>query len=149
MRAKTPAIIAVVLISFLRSQGELPYFKFLPEYSDNYEEAVKKATEIKYLDLSLQKLNELPDLSPFINLEWLDISFNRMTSMHPSICKLTKLKYLNISGLYNITSLPECIKNLTKLDTLKMVDMRLSDAEIKKVQKLLPNTTIILKEEFK
>lgn len=132
----------------LKSQVEISYFKFTPEYSDDYESAKKTPEKIKYLDLSLQKITTLPDLSIFTNLEWLDISFNKITSFGTSICQLKKLKYLNISGNYNVTSIPDCFKNLTTLDTLKAVDMRLPEKEFDKLKSFLPKTVIIRKEKF-
>ncbi len=54
----------------------------------------------------MQKMEELGDsISLFVNLESLDISFNRFKSLPESIISLPNLKYLSISGCYDLETI--------------------------------------------
>ena len=77
----------------------------------------KLSSSIIYLDVSGHTIKELPDLSKFRNLVYLDLFENRIGSIPPSIKKLKKLRYLNVS-INKIKFLPREIFELTKLETL-------------------------------
>nr|KYP63677.1 Putative disease resistance protein At4g11170 family [Cajanus cajan] len=65
-------------------------------------------------------LKELPDFSKAINLERIDLRFCvGLTSVHPSVFSLNKLKKLNLGGCFSLTSLQSNIH----LDSLRYLSL--------------------------
>ncbi|KAF6021714.1 hypothetical protein EB796_019979 [Bugula neritina] len=80
---------------------------------------------IRVLKLNHNHLNSIPDLSPFTDLEFLDLSYNKISFIGPFIFSSnTRLLHLNISFnnslLSNETISRDSFKGLTTLKTLRL-----------------------------
>ena len=76
---------------------------------------------IKKLNLHNCKISAISsEISVFANLEEIDATHNVITSLHPSMAKLTKLRKLNLMG-NKITEFPQV---LFKMPWLREVDFR-------------------------
>ena len=123
MKKSNLLIAFIVLLSsaFTTPQGD-PCMEGITYYS--LEEALKEPLKVKVLDLAMQsptKLTTLPaSIGKLINLECLDVSFNRISSLPPEMKNLKKLKTLNLSGNRYLAKLPEVIKEITCLETLNL-----------------------------
>lgn len=76
---------------------------------------------LRVLDLSENNIDKFAD-NDFVqleNLEELDLSYNKLTYLPPSIGKLKKLKKLNLSG-NRISYLPKEFENLVELKSLDL-----------------------------
>ena len=71
----------------------------------------KDYSRITELDLSYKKLNELPDLSKYTNLEILYCNHNNLTNLDNLPQSLKELDCDNNPLIYNFTSTLENIKN--------------------------------------
>ncbi len=121
---------------------------YSPHYFNSLEEALKNPERVWYLDLSMQKLTQLPEeIGTLTNLRRLDISFNRLTTLPNSLANLKRLEVLDMSGLYNMSQAPAVLQHMTHLKELYLIDHRLPPAEVEKIKKWLPNTKIYLKVE--
>jgi len=81
-------------------------------------------TGIRVLKLNHNHLNSIPDLSPFTDLESLDLSYNKISFIGPFVfASNTRLLHLNISFnnilLSNETISRDSFKGLTTLKTLR------------------------------
>jgi hypothetical protein len=116
------------------------------------------------LDLSSNGLTEVSSLGSFKALQELNLSANKITSLPDDMYALAQLKHLYISknGLQSLpasvtdldeletldlrfnqlTELPKDIRYLSKLRTLHLEGNNLSDAQVKKYRKMLPNCNI-------
>lgn len=113
------------------------------------ERALAKPDEVYRLDLSGQKLKEVPDLRIFKNLNALDLSQNKLKTLpdwigqlgymqelrvsrnklvvFPElICKLRHLKRLDLSR-NALTGLPKCMGGLKEMTSLDLWDNDLAD----------------------
>lgn len=91
-----------------RQLAQEPIFTSLSEALKNPEKAYR-------LDLSKQKLRELPDtLFSLYNLQELKLAKNKLQNISPKIGNLTNLQKLDISR-NNLSDFPSTIGNLTNL----------------------------------
>ncbi|MDR0373114.1 MAG: leucine-rich repeat domain-containing protein [Nitrososphaerota archaeon] len=82
--------------------------------------AISNFIQLKYLDLSYNNLENLPnELQKLTNLQTLNIAGNRLGSLPDWIQKLTNLQTLNTS-YNNLGALPDWIQKLTNLQTLNI-----------------------------
>lgn len=86
----------------------------------NLAEAAKRPTTVYHLDLSRQKLDEVPErVFSFKNLKSLNLSKNKISQLSPAIAGLSKLEELDLS--YNrLSLLPYQFASLSKLTTLNL-----------------------------
>lgn len=85
------------------------------------QEALKNPLQVCYLDLSRQNLTELPEeILRFINLRSLYLNFNK------------------------ITTLPEEIRNLKNLTLIDLTGNPITNNEVEKIRKLLPDADIVV-----
>lgn len=108
----------VLLLSSNISQAQLLSLTELEEKEIfSYEEAILNPEKVYKLDLRKHKLNELPELKQFPNLQWLTLSRNKITEIPEEIFQLTKLQYLDLSK-NKIDLIPKEIGNLIHLKKL-------------------------------
>lgn len=108
------------------------------------EDAMVNPLDVKYLDLSLQKLTALPvEVLQMKNLECLDLSFNRIATLPAEIVQLEKLRYLNLVGTRYLTKVPAVLVNVKSLQVLELGDHpEWTAAKYAEAQKLLPKVKI-------
>ena len=97
---------------------------------------------LKKLYLDDMELTSLPEsIENLTNLEWLHLGYNKLETLPDSIVNLKNLEKL---WLYQnkLTSLPEDMDKLTNLNYLVLHNNPISDEEIERIKKLLPNTDI-------
>ncbi len=93
---------------------------------NSIEEALKAPEKVVILDLSKQKLSEVPDeIILFTNLQQLNLSNNKLLELPNFITKLPKLSYLNISA-NKLSSLPQNIGNLNQLSSIDFSKNKIS-----------------------
>lgn len=144
------------VLAELNGQDEVIVLKDTVAYS--LDEALKSPEDILILDLSKQKLKELPnDFGPLINLkelyldknklkalprslascenlEVISISKNKFVDFPMIICYLSQLKSLDIST-NEIAELPDCLGELIHLEYIYMVGNEVASIS-KKLEKL-------------
>ena len=104
-------------------------------------EGIDKLTNLKRLYLSYNELTNLPKgIDKLTNLERLSLHNNKLTTLPKGITNLTNLKYLYLSN--NELSSLKGIEKLTNLERLSLHNNPISDEEIERIQKLLPDTKI-------
>jgi Leucine-rich repeat (LRR) protein len=110
---KTYYLIISLLFTFI-CQAQQPCYKSL-------EEALKQKDCVTCLDLSKQRLKQIPnEVFEFPNLEKLILNKNKIKHIPDSLSTLRNLHYLDLSSNY-IDSLPPSLSELS-LDTLIMWD---------------------------
>lgn len=136
----------------------------IPYYS--IEQALNYIDKAKTLNLSDKGLQELsPDIGKLIFLNELNLSQNNLKKLPEEIWQLKDLKFLYLSGnqlislpkqinnLKNLEvlmlnknelkSLPKELGELKKLKMLKVADNKISEKDIERIKKLLPDCHII------
>ena len=86
--------------------------KYISKYISEFPNSIEKLVNLKYLSLCYNQLTSLPEsIGKLTNLQMLNLYNNQITTLPESIGKLTNLKYLS---LYNnqITILPTSILNI-------------------------------------
>ena len=122
-----------------------------PDFCDDavtyYEldEALKEPEKVVKLDIAMQKLTMISaDISKLVNLECLDLSFNRISGLPAEFALLKKLRYLNLTGTRYLSALP---KVLTELPELEIVDIRdhpeWKAVKFEEAKKMLPDVKVI------
>ena len=79
--------------------------------------ALPKCISLVYLDLSQNKISDITEIDSLIELKFLDLSFNNISNI-TSLGSLLKLKNLKLQGNNIDGPLPNCLKNLKKLEQL-------------------------------
>ena len=89
-----------------------------------------------------EKLNSLPEeVTNLTDLTHLILRGNNLKVLPPSIGKMVNLKKLVLVN-NQLKTLPDEIGNLTNLKTLNLKGNNISDSEVARIQKLLPNCSI-------
>lgn len=104
--------------------------------------SIGKLQNLKIFYLSENQLAVLPDsIGQLKNLKKLCLSGNQLTALPESIGQLQKLERLHLS--YNkLTALPDSIGQLKKLERLYLKRNPISESELDRINKLLPNCNI-------
>ena len=125
------------------ASGEInPYQKYVMAISGGSQltlpdlaSKISKSPAGEKLDEFPEEITELEDLTHLI------LRGNNLKSIPESIGEMTNLKKLVLTN-NQLSSLPESIENLTELKNLNLKGNNFSDAEIAKIQKLIPNCSI-------
>jgi hypothetical protein len=97
---------------------------------------------LEYLYLDNNKIEELPSIiSRMKNLQELSLQNNKIKKISPKISYMKKLRILDLSN-NELTELPKTMERLKYLERLIIRGNEFSDEEIKKIEKMLPNTVI-------
>jgi len=111
------------------------------------EEALQEPDSVKVLDIAMQepKLETLPaEIGMLVNLECLDISFNRISALPAEFAKLQKLQKLNLSGNRYMANLPEVLKDLPLLQEVDLTEKpEWSKAKCDAAKAALPKATVL------
>jgi hypothetical protein len=111
------------------------------------EEALKEPDSVKVLDIAMQdpKLTALPaEIGLLVNLECLDVSYNRISTLPTEFSKLQKLQKLNLSGNHYMANFPEVLKELPNLVEVDLTEKpEWSKEKCDAAKAALPNATII------
>lgn len=117
---KTLPLIITLLFTAIGSRAQLldsVELATAPIYT-SLEEALKEPYKVYRLHLNKKKLEKFPEgifLLP--NLQELDLSKNRLTELHDSLGKLSRLQILNVSG-NDLEVFPKSIGQLQNLKKL-------------------------------
>ena len=76
-----------------------------------------KCISLVYLDLSQNKISDITEIDSLIELKFLDLSFNNISNITP-LSALLKLRNVKLQGNNIDGPLPNCLKNLKKLEQL-------------------------------
>ena len=79
--------------------------------------SLPKCVSLVYLDLSQNKISDITEIDSLIELKFLDLSFNNISNITP-LSSLLKLRNLKLQGNNVDGPLPNCLKNLKKLEQL-------------------------------
>lgn len=106
-------------------------------------ESIKNLKNLEELDLSYNKnFTLIPNFfAELQSLKRLDLTNNSLKQLPKNLEKLSQLQLLNLNN-NKLSSLPDSIKNLKNLGGLLLYHNPISKEEQKRIQLLLPNTTI-------
>ena len=79
--------------------------------------SLPKCISLVYLDLSQNKISDITEIDSLVELKFLDLSFNNISNITP-LSSLLKLRNLKLQGNNINGPLPNCLKNLKKLEQL-------------------------------
>jgi len=115
LKKLTTLLFLIIPVLAIYAQRDIPFDGTV--YTD-IEKALKEPEKVRFLDLSKQKLEEIPaGVFELTNLEYLVLFKNKITVIPPEIGTLKKLRVLDISR-NKIEVLPPEIGELTELRTL-------------------------------
>lgn len=117
LKMKNLLTIAVLgLMAFTTPEND-PCMSGITYYS--FEEALAESSKAKVLDVAMQhpKLTTLPvSIGKLTNLECIDASFNRISTLPDEMKNLKNLKKLNLSGNQYLSKFPEILKEISSLE---------------------------------
>ena len=109
---------------------------------DTFPKAISEANSLEELSLSSNNLKILtPDIGKLNKLKILILNFNQISEIPKEIGNLVELLYLDI-GDNKISNFPDEFRKLTKLQEIHIDDNLLSETEILKLKRMLPNCVI-------
>lgn len=108
-------------------------------------DALKEPDQVKYLDLSMNKLTAFPmEILQLKNLECLDLSFNRIPTLPAELTQLSHLHYINLMGTRYMAKAPAVLGKMPSLKTVDLSDHpEWSLATFNEAKALMPNVKII------
>lgn len=98
------------------------------------------------LDLAMQspKITAVPaNISKLVNLQCLDLSFNRVSTLPASFVNLEKLECIDLSGNHYLQKLPTFLNDMPNLKVIKLEDLNWSADRQQKTQEQFPNITFV------
>ncbi len=109
----------------------------------NFDRALEQKDVLTRLDISMQhpKLTDLPEeLLQFGQLTYLNLGFNRFSTVPATLARLRGLECLDLSGNYNLYRLPDFLNTMPNLKVIRLQDMPHWTAKSKEAaQKKFPN----------
>jgi len=88
--------------------------------------SLPKCISLVYLDLSQNKISNITEIDSLIELKFLDLSFNNISNITP-LASLLKLRNVKLQGNNIDGPLPNCLKNLKKLEQLTFKSINLEE----------------------
>jgi len=121
-----------------RCEGEKSYYSIA--------EALEEPDKVVKLDIAMLKLTSISnDIGKLVNLECLDLSFNRISTLPAEFAQLKKLRVLDMKGTRYMAKLPEVLAQLPNLEELDLRNHpEWSAATFEEAKKMLPNVKIIV-----
>ena len=111
---------------------------------DDLDKAKQNPSDVRFLDLSLEKRRTFPDVVfTFNNLKELYAPYNYWRSIPSQIGEMQSLRILDLSGNYYLSKLPDALGKLKNLEKLVLKDHKLAPGEVEAIKKELPNTKVI------
>ena len=113
----------------------------------NFDRALEQQQTLTRLDISMQhpKLTDLPpELLQFRALTYLNLSFNRFVNISPRLAALRNLQCLDLSGNYNLLTLPDFLNSMPNLKIIRLQDMPYwNDKKKTEMQEKFPNILLV------
>ncbi|ELP85095.1 leucine-rich repeat-containing protein 33 precursor, putative [Entamoeba invadens IP1] len=91
-----------------------------------FPNSIAGCSQLEECDLSCNLITTFPAKLCSLQLRFLDVSFNKLSSLDIAICKLNKLKVLNVS-FNNLSSVPSFISSLISLEQLYLTGNKLKE----------------------
>lgn len=114
-------------------------------YSKNNEkliEVLNKCKNLQIINLLNCNITEIPnELFEIKNLQYLFLDHNNISEIPKDISKLKNLKLFSIKH-NKLTKLPKCLSKLKKLELFFLHDNNISETDIEKLKKSLPDCKI-------
>ena len=146
MKKKTLLICLIASIGFIANAQDVNSLCCEgAEYSEKtigMEDALKNPEAVIVLDLSLQdpKLTSITEqISIFSNVKFLDVSYNRIGSIHSSFKNLQNIQCLDLSGNLYLQKLPDFLKEMPNLKVIKLEDLNWSSSKQQQTEQQFPN----------
>ncbi|HXA01314.1 MAG TPA: leucine-rich repeat domain-containing protein [Cytophagaceae bacterium] len=119
-----------------------------PDKLTSFPLSICKLSYLNVINLVSHNITSIPpEIADIKELVVLNMPNNKLTSLPKEIGQLTKLRNLNLSK-NQLTTLPEELGNCKNLKTLNVSENNISQSEIDKIQKLLPNCIITIKSKM-
>ena len=143
---KKAAFLILFSVTFLLStsfvdinhcEGEDTYYSM--------EEALAEPEKVIKMDIAMLKLTSIPsDIGKLVNLECLDLSFNKFSTLPPEFSQLRKLRVLNLMGTRYLSKLPAVVSELPSLEELDIRNHpEWKASQFEDAIKMLPNVKVI------
>ncbi len=146
MKAIKHLFLFIIILGSLEVSAQALRHKNGTKFYD-LEEALTQPDSVVYLDLAMQenKLTTIPkEVLLFPNLEYLDVSFNRISSLPNGLKELKKLKSIDLSGNRYLSKFPEVLKELPSLQVVNFSDIpEWSKEKCDAAKAALPGVTVI------
>jgi Leucine-rich repeat (LRR) protein len=112
------------------------------------EEALKDPEKVIKLDIAMLKLTSIdPRIVELVNLECLDLSFNRFSTLPDEMAELKKLRVLNLTGTRFLSKVPAIVAEIPNLEELDIRDHpEWKGTQFEDAKKLLPNVQVKTKD---
>ena len=115
-------LLGILLFSDVIAQNEINHCDGEDTYY-SLAEALEEPEKVIKLDIAMLKLTSIdPNIAKLINLECLDLSFNRFSTLPAEIAELKKLRVLNLTGTRFLAKLPDIVAKIPNLEELDIRD---------------------------
>ena len=113
------------------------------------EKALEEPEKVVKLDIAMLKLTSIdPRIVELVNLECLDLSFNRFSTLPTEMAELKKLRVLNLAGTRFLSKVPAIVAELPNLEELDIREHpEWKGTQFEDAKKLLPNVKVITKDK--
>ncbi len=143
-----PAILLLSLMCLSYTPIEVDHCEDATTYY-SMEEALKEPEKVIKLDIAMLKLTSIdPRIVELVNLECLDLSFNKFSTLPAEMAELKKLRVLNLTGTRFLSKVPAIVAEIPNLEELDIRDHpEWKGTQYEDAINLLPNVKVITKDE--
>ena len=114
----------------------------------SFPDEVLRYRTLKTINASFNRIANFPDLSRLQELEYLDLSNNKISEVDGTVGNLRNLKYLNLSNNTKLKNISLDIGKLrNSLQELDIRNTRINERLIRQLIRELPNTNILVGTE--